>query len=1001
MSFQCHPNLAKAGISADTSPASTPAQMQNEVDYFGRQHDLSSRRSAAKANEIEKQAQLERLASMEEHKRRFAASRDSLVSAINQTGTVLTSLRDFNKKRWIIHYPAVDRMAPASHGRSDAKRHTLHRSQPLCPPENGDDLTLSSPILHHPGLHRSSTEQVHASKSGTDTTLVAKRSRPRFSKASCFPEEASVALEKQREGDEAAPAATEDVEHTAEQTNEMSVLRLDLKLGAIGNSPQALVYSLEKSSVAQLLDERMISSIRQLDNLRHRISDTQSKVLVTGDLNAGKSTFVNSLMRRKLMPVDQQPCTTVFCEVLDAEHANEGREEVHLIRPGMIYDFQNDNTYTRHSLADIEQIVIDAEDLSPEDAPMLKCYCHDTRSTQESLLRNGIVDIALIDAPGLNRDSLKTTALFARQEEIDVIVFVVSAENHFTLSAKEFLWNASNDKAYIFIVVNKFDQIYNKDKCKRLVLEQIKQLSPRTYKDAEALVHFVDSDSVFGGDDGATPMTLTPTGKLTSHDTDAAEACSTLSPEMSFTRLEACLRDFVLQRREKSKLMPAQTYLLRLLSDVEFLSQTNLDVANAKLDEARRLLEDARPALAHCKAAHAKIEARLEGEEDGVVSSICRRAETDLDAAVGRIGQGKPASDAVSLPPYPGFLSALNYAASVRDVFLQSLELVVREAEQAARDVTAEALVQVKEMGDAHLPADVERSNREFCPEAMFSKRLRRQGYGILGLGLSEQTSEARLSDVFDVHYYLHVVTRSSEDEDDINGADSSMSAKKLSEREEELSIVSGVSLGLGALTLMGSKAYGAKSALDALFNVLNLVSNPTVRKWASTAIGLATAGFAIYIVHDLPRSIPRNVGRSMRMELASPQSSRSGRIDGFLRRFSLSLASVGQAINDEELSSTTITPQEKNGVSVGSGALAVSFTVYHQQRLSREVRKVLRLAGWDLQERFRVALAERRGLVERLEGQETKSQEALVWFCETRQKVDEVRSQVRDVEIA
>ena len=34
---------------------------------------------------------------------------------------------------------------------------------------------------------------------------------------------------------------------------------------------------------------------------------------------------------------------------------------------------------------------------------------------------------------------------FSRQEEIDLVVFVVSAENHFTLSAKEFI-AAANEK---------------------------------------------------------------------------------------------------------------------------------------------------------------------------------------------------------------------------------------------------------------------------------------------------------------------------------------------------------------------------------------------------------------------------------------------------------------------------------------------------------------------------------------------------------------------------
>ena len=64
---------------------------------------------------------------------------------------------------------------------------------------------------------------------------------------------------------------------------------------------------------------------------------------------------------------------------------------------------------------------------------MIKLYLADTRVPSESLLNNSVVDIFLIDAPGLNCDSLKTTALFTWQEEIDIIVFVVSAKNHFTL----------------------------------------------------------------------------------------------------------------------------------------------------------------------------------------------------------------------------------------------------------------------------------------------------------------------------------------------------------------------------------------------------------------------------------------------------------------------------------------------------------------------------------------------------------------------------------------
>src|ERR1700679_1826641 len=54
-------------------------------------------------------------------------------------------------------------------------------------------------------------------------------------------------------------------------------------------------------------------------------------------------------------------------------------------------------------------------------------------------------------------------ALFSRQEEIDIVVFVVSVDDHPTESAHSFLRKESNEQAYLFIVVNKFDQIKQRE----------------------------------------------------------------------------------------------------------------------------------------------------------------------------------------------------------------------------------------------------------------------------------------------------------------------------------------------------------------------------------------------------------------------------------------------------------------------------------------------------------------------------------------------------------
>ncbi|GAK67368.1 transmembrane GTPase fzo1 [Moesziomyces antarcticus] len=882
-----------------------------------------------------------------QHQSEFEQSRDTLLGAIDNTSHLLADLRDFNKNKRIIHYATAD-------------DENAQKPGPSRPQLGQHRRTQSNALSHSP-----EEADAHPSSSSSSTDSTPRRAPPALMRAYTTQPAAHASLPN-------TPArhtttAHHDDDQDSDESTDMSVLKLDLRVGSVAADPHALVRSLERSSVAQLLDGRMEKSERHLENLKQRLTDTQSKVLVTGDLNAGKSTFVNALLRRPLMPIDQQPCTTVFCEVLDASESNNDVEEVHMLKHGVKYSARDPSTFTRHTLDDIEQIVAEAEEMSPEDAPILKCYARDTRATQDSLLKNGIVDIALIDAPGLNRDSLKTTALFARQEEIDVVVFVVSAENHFTLSAKEFLWNASHDKAFVFIVVNKFESIKNKDKCRKLVLDQIRQLSPRTYDDAANLVHFVDSQAVFGAevDDaeaGAAPDT--PSEELGLKVQGGALSVETRSAQslQAFARLEAALRDFVLLKRAKSKLLPSKTYMVRLLSDIAFLAKINTQVAQIELAEAIKALEVARPELARCQASQHKLESVVESEEDEAVTAVMQEAQRKLSSAIDLIGNGKPAVEAVTLPAYPGLFNVWEYAQEVRHALTSSLELALRSVEDTARGTAAQAVDRVQKLGLAHLPQDeAETRTRIFNPDAMFAKR--RAMPGLVGLGLGAEVVAVQPSDFLDVYHHFVVVTGGKLTHDKRTKDGSSSSS------DDEMSLVSPVSLGLGALTLMGSKALGAKTAIDAFVRVSDLVGNPTARRWAAPVLAVVSTGLVVYFIYDLPNSVPRNIGRNIKNGLAS-----------------------GSLVRGNGSSSTSSSGgDEQRGEEVSFGAV-------HSARVGRETRKVLRLASWDLQERFRVAIAQRRAEVEKQEAKQASANLAIEWFDTTTARVGEIKSTVDHV---
>lgn len=606
------------------------------------------------------------------HQQRYDRNRAVLDRQITTTVETLRALQQMNST-WPAQYPVVqepqksraDQRPGFSHTQSTAARRDLHR------PAND--------VPTRPGAPRRA-----ATSLGEDSTA-----------------ESSSAAESR------IPQEPERL-ITTQSAQDFSVLKLNMNVQ--GLTQAQIASSMKKESIASLLDGKINQSVRHLLLLRDRIEDTSSKVLVTGDLNAGKSTFCNALLRRKVLPEDQQPCTSIFCEVLDAKE-NGNLEEAHAVHKQTTYNRNDERTYDVYQLYDLEKIVHDNERYT-----QCKVYVKDIRTIDESLLNNGVVDISIIDAPGLNSDSIKTTAVFARQEEIDVVVFVVSAANHFTLSAREFILNAAQEKAYIFIVVNGFDNIRDKKRCEQNVLEQVKILSPHTFKESAELVHFVSSNAIpvappigppggnGGGSGSNSGDTGPPDGEYHSDGDDDETIRKHGEPGsppgkgkgkdkeklQDFEELETSLRRFVLEKRARSKLAPAKTYLLNVLADLNLLAKVNRDVAQSELDRVVEELKNIEPAF------NRSITERKEVSDDvyKTIDETCKSIGSETRRVLGNaISQVAEADLGV---PYPGLMSAFQYAEDIKAAMLNQISSVVADCEEQARKQTITSVDDIK-----------------------------------------------------------------------------------------------------------------------------------------------------------------------------------------------------------------------------------------------------------------------------------------------------------------
>lgn len=593
---------------------------------------------------------------------RYNQNKNALGRAIHGTIDILKGFQEENLK-WPAHYPTIPaEPKQAAHVRSQSRPGLAHTQSSI-----GDFQPPRSP-------DRPRAPRRAGTSLGTD-----------------FEAESSAAAEREEKPE---PRLI-----TPQLAHDFSVLKLELRMG--GRTQTDLVHSLEKGSIASLLDGQIQQSVRHLYAIKERIEDTSSKVLVTGDLNAGKSTFCNALLRRKVLPEDQQPCTSIFCEVLDFRE-NGGVEEVHAVPQGSVYNRHDESTYTVFALSDLEKIVIDNERFS-----QCKVYVQDIRSVDESLLNNGVVDIALIDAPGLNSDSVKTTAVFARQEEIDVVVFVVSAANHFTESAKNFIFTAAREKAYIFMVVNGFDAIRDQQRCKEMILKQVHGLSPATFKESSELVHFVSSNAIpmahSPGDDG---------------DDDPSDKGKGKEPEKErdFGDLETSLRRFVLEKRARSKLAPAKTYLLNVLGDVYNLATVNRDVAQSELERVKKELDALEPEFEESKKSRTEAGEAVDRLVEDTTSEVYGHTRDTLNDCIAKVGEQDLGIE------YPGLLSAYQYAEDIRDSMLHEITESVRLCEENARTQAAHGYNGIKNLGILHLGNM--HTDIMFRPDRMYRKSV-------------------------------------------------------------------------------------------------------------------------------------------------------------------------------------------------------------------------------------------------------------------------------------
>lgn len=614
------------------------------------------------------------------------------------------------------------------------------------------------------------------------------------------------------------------------------ILKLDVKVGM--KSSENLITNFDDNTISMLLDEKFSQIIHHLRNLKARIDDITSKVLITGDLNSGKSSFCNALLRRDVMPVDQQPCTNVFCEIINYQE-NNSIEEVHAVPIGSIYNIKDENTYNKFPLKKLEDLVYENDKYS-----ILKVYINDNRSVDESLLKNGVVDIRLIDAPGLNLDSYQTMQLFSRQEEIDLVIFVVNAENHFTLSGREFISNVNNDKKFTFIVVNKFDSIKRKDKCVEKIMQQVGDLAPETHKDSDDFVHFISSSEVLnnnssprGGDGG-------PGGDP--NDPNGPNGNGPMG--RNFDRLEASLRNFVLDKRSASKLLPAKNYLTKIFMETLLLINMNIEDYKKSKEQLSSELNVIKPKYDEIIKVSVKVNEKIMSIIDECSEDVYTTTRENINKTIQGFAEVKEIDKSVTLFNIDQFIQATKLKV-VHDILS-----CIEDSEDYARLQTLHSIQDIRALGKKVL-GDDKLQEHKFKPESMYSHKRDHQlknqiniNFELLDL-IDFDSIIGFLKNVQSIFDFTNLSKISK-----INNEDFTMS-----------SILSSnvFKTGISSILIL----YGPK-IVSIFTGVSSIIKLPRIITF--TSIGFLVGYPIYYIVKESPKTVHKNIIKKIKSNLVS-----------------------------------------------------------------------------------------------------------------------------------
>ncbi|MET9523116.1 dynamin family protein [Streptomyces coeruleorubidus] len=309
------------------------------------------------------------------------------------------------------------------------------------------------------------------------------------------------------------------------------------RMGSLQGLYQRIREVSEQTAGLMGTDTREQGTIR-LESTRSVFERETFRMMVLGEFSSGKSTLINAMLGKRLLPTKANP-TTAFTTLLRWGE----NEQAELYR-----DVDRREQATVVSTEKFQEEValqIDAEGASREPSFSLAVV------SQPLELLGRWVEI--VDSAGVNENPSREQVTLSFLEEVDAIVYVTDASRPFTLHETENYLEQVYALGHrdIFYVVNRFDLIDDEeqDEVMRRCRNEVAKLERRLAGQAHNEVHFVSARDALrarlAGDEAAVERS-----GLTALQKSLELFCLRDAARVKFVRLAEYLRQTAIRQRK-------------------------------------------------------------------------------------------------------------------------------------------------------------------------------------------------------------------------------------------------------------------------------------------------------------------------------------------------------------------------------------------------------------------------------------------------------------------